>query len=90
MKTVQNPLHKHNKIIKSNRTGNRCKINAKKVVQIIFRPLSPCAVHFLGCLSFSPSLPLHLCLCFFLSVSLMFLLTYGSAPLATQELLLAS
>lgn len=30
MKTVQNPLHKHNKIIKSNRTGNRCKINAKK------------------------------------------------------------
>lgn len=30
METVQNPLHKHNKIIKSNRTGNRCKINAKK------------------------------------------------------------
>lgn len=39
MKTVQNPLHKHNKIIKSNRTGNRCKINAKKVVQIIFIPV---------------------------------------------------
>lgn len=29
----------HNKIIKSNRTGNRCKINAKKVVQIIFIPV---------------------------------------------------